>query len=318
MNAFRKLAVFLPALATTLNVASAQPVQHYPSHTVRIVVPFAAGSVTDMIARIISDAATKRWGRQVIVENRPGAAGTASVASAEPDGHTLLLAANAHAVYGAGSQNVSFDPIKDFTGITRVVSAPLCLVIGAQVPAKSLTELIELAKSKPGKLNFSSAGVGGAGYIGTLLFKEAAGIEIVHVPYRSGPDAMRALISGEAHMVFTPINLIREHVEAGKLRPLAVTSQIRIPQMPDVPTFEEAGLTFVYDAWYGLLAPAGVPRPIIEKINHDVLQILREPEIRSRFEAQALIAAGDTPDQFQSIIRDDAARFAPLLRREGN
>jgi tripartite-type tricarboxylate transporter receptor subunit TctC len=288
--------------------------QDYPNQRVTIVVPFGAGSVTDIMARILADEASKRWGQQVVVENRPGLAGTAAVAKAPPDGYTLMLTSNGHTVAALVNKNLPFDPVKDFAGITRVSSAPLYLIVNPEVPAKTLKELIDLAKAKPGTLNFSSPGLASTTFIAGALFRKAAGINIVHVPFKSAPDAVTAVVRGDAHMYFAPVNLSKEMAEAGKVRALAAVTAQRIPEMPNVPTFREAGLDYVYDSWFGLMAPAGVPRPIIDKINRDMVQIIKSPEVQAKLAAQFVIGVTDTPQQFDKIIKDETANLTEVFK----
>jgi len=308
----------LAFVAGTVVVPRESSAQNYPTQRVTIVVPFGAGSVTDIMARIIADEASKRWGQQVIVENRPGLAGTTGVAKAAPDGYTLMLTSNGHTVAALVNKNLSFDPVKDFAGVTRVSSAPLYLIVNPELPAKDLKELIALAKAKPGTLNFSSPGLASTTFIAGALFRKAAGINIVHVPFKSAPDAVTAVVRGDTQMYFAPVNLAKEMTEAGKVRAIAAVTPQRIPDMPDVPTFREAGLDFVYDSWFGLLVPAGIPRPIIEKINHDVVQILRAPEVETKLKQQFVLPVTDTPEQFDKIIRDETTNLTEVFKEITN
>jgi len=308
----------LAFVAGTVVVPRESSAQNYPTQRVTIVVPFGAGSVTDIMARIIADEASKRWGQQVIVENRPGLAGTTGVAKAAPDGYTLMLTSNGHTVAALVNKNLSFDPVKDFAGVTRVSSAPLYLIVNPELPAKDLKELIALAKAKPGTLNFSSPGLASTTFIAGALFRKAAGINTVHVPFKSAPDAVTAVVRGDTQMYFAPVNLAKEMTEAGKVRAIAAVTPQRIPDMPDVPTFREAGLDFVYDSWFGLLVPAGIPRPIIEKINHDVVQILRSPEVETKLMQQFVLPVTDTPEQFDKIIRDETTNLTEVFKEITN
>jgi tripartite-type tricarboxylate transporter receptor subunit TctC len=319
MTGFRVLLLAIGTLIAAVSGAPAETsAQNYPNQRVTIVVPFGAGSVTDIMARILADEASKLWGQQVIVENRPGLAGTAGVAKAAPDGYTLMLTSNGHTVAALVNKNLPFDPVKDFAGITRVSSVPLYLIVNPSLPAKDLKELIALAKAKPGTLNFSSPGLASTTFIAGALFRKAAGIDTVHVPFKSAPDAVTAVVRGDAQMYFAPVNLSKEMAEAGKVRAIAAVTPQRIPDMPDVPTFREAGLDFVYDSWFGLMAPAGVPRPIIEKINHDVVQILRSPETEAKLKQQFVLPVTDTPEQFDKIIRDETAKLTEVFKEITN
>jgi len=211
MTFFRALALALTFAGAALPNSSWA--QAFPTQRVTIVVPFGAGSVTDIMARILADETSRQWGQQVIVENRPGLAGTGAVAKAAADGYTLMLTSNGHTVAALVNKNLPFDPVKDFAGITRVSSAPLCLIVNPQVPAKSVKELLALAKAKPGTLNFSSAGLASTTFIAGAQFRRAAGIDIVHVPFKSAPDAVTAVVRGDAQMYFAPINLSKDMAE---------------------------------------------------------------------------------------------------------
>jgi tripartite-type tricarboxylate transporter receptor subunit TctC len=304
--------------AATVGAVIPATSQSFPSQRVTIVVPFGAGSVTDIMARIIGDEASKKWGQQVIIENRPGLAGTAGVAKAAPDGYTLMLTSNGHTVAALVNKNLPFDPVKDFAGITRVSSAPLFLILNPEVPAKDLKEVIAYAKTNPGKLNFSSPGLASTTFIAGALFRKAAGINIVHVPFKSAPDAVTAVIRGDAHMYFAPVNLAREYSEAGKVRAIAAATAERIPELPDVPTFKQAGLDYVYDSWFGLMAPAGVPRDIVNKLNKDIVAILQSPETKDKLAKQFVIGAADTPEAFDKIIKDETAHLTEVFKETTN
>ena len=286
--------------------------QGFPVQRVTIDVPFAAGSVTDILARILGEETSRRWGQQVIVENRPGIAGTLAVAKAAPDGYTLMLTSNGHTVSRLVNKSLAFDPVKDFAGITRVSSAPLCLIVNPDVPARNLKELIEIARAKPGTLNFASAGRASTTFLAGALFRKAAGINIVHVPFKAN-ETVTAVVRGDAQMYFAPLGTAKEMVDAGKVRPIAAATAERIPQLPDVPTFREAGLDYVYDSWFGLMTQAAVPREIVNKINGDVVAILQLPEVKAKLAAQFLVPASDTPEQFDSIIRDETAGLTKLF-----
>jgi len=314
-----KLLRFLCAAALGWLVASFATVlpgaaQNYPTQRVTIVVPFGAGSVTDIMARIVAEETSKVWGQQVIVENRPGLAGTAGVAKAAPDGYTLMLTSNGHTVAGLVNKNPPFDPVKDFVGITRVCSVPLFLIVPPDFPAKDVKEVIAQAKAKPGTLNFSSPGLASTTFIAGAQFRRAAGIDIVHVPFKSAPDAVTAVVRGDAHMYFAPVNLSKEMAEAGKVRAIASATAQRIPEMPNVPTFKEAGLDYVYDSWFGLMVPAGVPRDVVAKLNKDIVAILQSPEVKDKLAKQFVIGVTDTPEQFDKIIKDETANLTEVFK----
>jgi tripartite-type tricarboxylate transporter receptor subunit TctC len=291
--------------------------QSWPTQRVTIVVPFGAGSVTDILARIFADEMGKKWGQQVIVENRPGLAGTAAVAKAAPDGHTLMVTSNGHTVAGLVTKDAPFDPVKDFAGITRLGSAPLFLISHPGTPVKTLKEVIEFAKKEPGKLNFSSPGLASTTFIAGAQFRKAAGINIVHVPFRSAPDAVTAVIRGDAQLYFAPVNLAKEQSEAGKVIAIAAATAQRIPDMPNVPTFTEAGLPFVYDSWFGLMAPNGVPKPVLEKISKDWADTLKTPEMQAKLKSQFLIGVTDTPVAMDKIVKDETENLTKVFKEAG-
>jgi tripartite-type tricarboxylate transporter receptor subunit TctC len=299
--------------------ASAQtPAASYPNQMVRIVVPFSAGSATDLLARTVGDQLAERWKQQVIVENRPGMAGTAAVAKAPADGYTLMLTSNGHTVAGVLNKSLPFDPVKDFSGVSQVASVPLVLIVYPELPAKTLKEFIALAKEKPGALNFASPGLGSTTFIAGALFKTAAKIDLVHVPYKGAPESVTSVVRGDSHMYFTPANVGLELVSAGKVRALAVTTPKRLPTLPDVPTFAEAGLPeFSYDSWFGVMAPTGVPAAILQKASREIAEILKTPDIEGRLSKQGITAVFNTPEEFDKIIRADTARFAEVFKDAG-
>jgi tripartite-type tricarboxylate transporter receptor subunit TctC len=298
------------SLAATISGASAQD---YPKQTVRIVVPFGPGSTTDLLARIIGDKLAERWGQPVIVENRPGVAGTASVARSTPDGYTLMLTSNGHTIIGALNRSLSFDPVKDFAGITKVATLPIVLVVPPALPAKNLAELTALAKSKPGGLSFSSAGVASASYLAGELYKQSAKIEIVHVPYKSGTESLTSTARGDTQMNVNVLTPVLEFIKTDRVRAIAVAAPKRSPAIPDVPTFAEAGL-FDYDAWFGFMAPANTPAAILNKVSQDIAQVLATPEIQTRMERQAIFLGSSTPAQMDATLKADTERYNKVLQ----
>src|SRR6185437_14997943 len=259
----------------------------------------------DILARIFAEDMARHWKQQVIVENRPGLAGTAAVAKSAADGYTLMLTSNGHTVAGLVSKDAPFDPVKDFAGITRVGSAPLFLITSPTLPVKTLKDVIDLAKKEPGKLNFSSPGLASTTFIAGALFRKAAGINIVHVPFKSAPDAVTAVMRNDAQLYFAPVNLARDQSKAGKVKAIAAATAKRLPEMPDTPTFTEAGLPFVYDSWFGLLTPRGVPKPILEKIAKDWADALKTPEMQEKLKKQFLIGVADTPAAMDKRIAEE-------------
>ena len=304
------------AAASILSTAPGSA-QSYPTQRVTIVVPFGAGSVTDILARIFADEMSRRWNQQVIVENRPGMAGTGAVAKSTPDGYTLMVTSNGHTVSGLVTKNPPFDPVKDFAGITRLGSVPLFLISHPEVPAKTLKEVIALAKAQPGKLNFSSPGLASTTFIAGALFRKAAGVDIQHVPFRSAPDAVTAVIRGDAQFYFAPVNLARDQSEAGKVRAIAAATAARIPELPNIPTFTEAGLPFVYDSWFGLMTQAAVPPAIRDQISKDWAEALKTPEMKAKIAAQFMIAVTDTPADFDKRIKAETDNLTLIFKEAG-
>jgi tripartite-type tricarboxylate transporter receptor subunit TctC len=292
--------------------------QSYPAKTVSIVVPFGAGSITDGLARVLADKWSTMWKQTVIVENKPGLPGTASVAKSAPDGHTLMVTSNGHTIAAVINKNISFDPVKDFAGVTVIASVPLVAIVPADLPAKTLKEFIALASASPGKLNFSSAGIASTSFLSAEIFRQQAKINIVHVPYKGVPDAMTAVIRGDVQMYFAPIPNARELSAAGKVRALAINSDKRAPQLPDVPTIAEAAVPdYRYESWFGLMAPAGTPRGILTKISQDTATVLSMADVREKLTAYGSIPAPTTPEQFDAIIKSDTERYGKVLRDAG-
>jgi tripartite-type tricarboxylate transporter receptor subunit TctC len=287
----------------------------YPTQAVKIVVPFSAGSMTDLLARVIADKLQQRWNKEVIVENRPGLAGTSTTAKATADGYTLVLTSNGHTVIGHLNKNLSFDPMKDFVGVTQVATTPLIMVVPPDSTPKTVKDLIEMARAKPGALNYSSAGLGSTTGIAGALFKQVTNTDIVHVPFKGLPETHTAIIRGDVALGFSFFAAAGDLIQSGKVRALAVTGPRRLDVLPDVPTFREAGVPeFEYDSWFGILALAGTPKEIVAKVSQDVAQVLQMPEVKSRFEPQGAFLVSTAPDQFDQILKNDAQRYAGLFK----
>lgn len=305
------------ALAFANFGASAQA--PYPNQVVRIVVPFSAGSATDLLARAVGDKLSEKWKQQVVVENRPGLAGTTSAAKSAADGYTLMLTSNGHTVAGAVNKNLQFDPVKDFAGITPIATIPLVLIINPDIPAKNVKEFIDLAKAKPGSMNFASPGLGSTTFIAGALFRQSAGVDLVHVPYKGAPESNMSVVRGDSHMYFTPANTALELMQSGKVRALAVATAQRVPSMPDVPTLAESGLSnFSYDSWFGLMAPAGTPAAIIDKINKDTVEALTDSALQDRMAKQGgVVVIHSSPAKFDEMIRSDTDRYGKIFEAAG-
>jgi tripartite-type tricarboxylate transporter receptor subunit TctC len=302
-------------LAGGLGFASAQDAGKYPEQLVRIVVPFSAGSMTDIIARMVAEKLQQRWNKEVLVENRPGLAGTSSVAKAAADGYTLMLSSNGHTVIGHLNKNLAFDPVRDFVGVTQVATTPLILTVPPDSVPKNVKELIELARSKPGELNYSSAGLGSTTGIAGALFRQTTNTDIVHVPFKGLPETHTAIIRGDVALGFSFFAAAGDLVQGGRLRALAVTGPERLRVLPDVPTFKEAGVPeFEYDSWFGVLAPAGTAKAIVDKASRDIGEVVQMPDVKARFEPQGVVLISTSPERFDQILKDDVQRYANLFK----
>lgn len=294
----------------------------YPSKPVRIVVPFTPGSATDIIARVVQPRLAERWGRPVVIDNRPSAGGIVActtVAEATPDGHTLMVTgsnfAGSAALYAG---KLPYDAVKDFSGVTQFATTPLVLVVGPSLGVKSMKELIALAREKKGQLNFASTGLGSGPHYGAELFKLAAGIGAVHVPYRGSPETLTDVMSGRVQFVLSPVLAASPLVRSGRVLALGVTTVERAPALPDVPTIAEAGLPgFEYKGWYGMLAPGKTPRKIINALNAETGRILDMPEIRERIASQGAAAKSSTPEAFDKLVRDEIATRTKVWKAAG-
>lgn len=298
--------------------ASAQAPAKFPDQPVRILVPFSPGSVTDLLARTISDKLSERWGQPVIVENRPGIAGTGAAAKAAPDGHNLMLTSNGHTIIGLVNKTLTFDPVADFTGVIRIASMPTIMIVPPDMPVSTLKEFVDYVRGRPKQLNFASSGLASTAFIGAELFRQTAKLDMTHVPYKGSPEAQTAVIRNDAQMFFTLWNVGSDLIQAGKLKALAVTADKRLPTLPNVPTFAEAGMPeFSYDAWFGLLAPSGTPAAIVNKINADVAAVIALPDVQQRLAQQGVTFAPNQASAFNATIASDAARFKKMFAEAG-
>jgi len=296
--------------------------QTYPTKTVRLVVPFSPGGSTDVTARILAQKLTEAWRQQVIVDNRAGAGGNIgaeSVARATPDGYTLLLATTGvmainHKLY----KSLSYDSLKDLAPVTQIGGLPLILIVHPSLPAKSVKDLVAMAKAKPGALSFASSGVGSATHMTAELFRMMAGVDMVHIPYKGSGQAMTDLISGQVGVAFDQITSSIGHVQSGKLRALAVTSAKRFPSVPNLPTVAEAGVTgYESVSWNGIAAPARTPREIIDRIQGEVARALQQPDMKERFLKDGIEPIGSTPEQFAAHIRSERGKWEKVVDRAG-
>ena len=299
--------------------ASAQP---YPNRPLRIVVPFPPGGGTDIGTRIVAQKLQEAWGQAVIVENKPGAAGivgTELTAKSAPDGYTFMMGnIGTHAINVSLYKKLAYDPVRDFAPVSMVADLPLLLLVHPSVPANSVKELIALAKSQPGKLNFSSSGAGGSMHVAAELFKSMAGVDMVHIPYKGGAPAVADLLSGQVALSFSTVLETIQHVKAGKVRALAVTNDHRSIALPDLPTIAEAGLPgYQSISWLALFAPAGTPKDIVNKVSAESVRILKLPDVKERLLAQGAEPIGSTPEQLAATLAADIAKYAKVIRESG-
>jgi tripartite-type tricarboxylate transporter receptor subunit TctC len=291
--------------------------QAYPNQVVRIIVPFSAGSITDGLARILADKLGDLWKQQVIVENRPGLPGTTAVAKSAPDGYTLMLTSNGHTIASAINKSIQYDPVKDFAGVSRVAAVPLVAIVPPDFPGKTLKDFIAAANEKPGQLNFSSAGIASTSYLSAEILKQDAKINIQHVPYKGAPEATTAVIRNDVQMYMAPIPSTQELTATGKVKALAINSAKRVPQLPDVPTVAETLPNYKYESWFGVLAPAGTPQPILTKVSEDIAKVLEMPDVREKLLAQGSIPSPTTPAEFDAINKADTERYGKILKDAG-
>lgn len=299
----------------------AQDAASYPNRPVRIVVGFAPGGATDIVARLFAQKLQDAFGQPVVVENKAGAGsniGAEQVQRSAPDGYTLLLATIANATNMSIYKNLTYDTVRDFAPVIHLMSAPSVLVVSNSTPANNLQELIALAKAKPGQLTFASSGSGGSPHLAGEMLKMRAGIDIIHIPYKGAAPAMADVISGTVSMGFKTALSAIPQMQAGKVKPIAVASRSRLAQIPNVPTVAEAGLSdFEVSSWNGLMAPAKTPADIVAKLNRECLKILAMPDIREKFAAQAAVPVGGSPEQFGAYIRGEIERWAQVVRASG-
>ena len=298
--------------------ATAAVAQGYPNKSLRIVVPFPPGAGTDMFARVIAAKLSESFGQAVVVDNKAGGGatiGTDFAAKSAPDGYTLLLSTASHAINPAVYTKLPYDTLKDFVTITQVANVPTVLVVHPSVPANSLKELVALAKAKPGELNFGSSSSGTVFHLAGELLKSMAGIDMVHVPFRGGGPALIALIGGQVQVLFETTLTVIPHVKAGKMKALAVGSLQRTASMPDVPTLAESGYPdFSAENWYGVYAPAGTPRDIVMKLNHEIVKALNMPDVKERFTSQGADIIANTPEQHAAFLKAEMEKWARIAK----
>ncbi len=294
--------------------------ERFPNKTVRIIVPFVAGSQVDLVAREIQRRVQDIWGQAVIVDNRPGAGGTVgsrSVANADPDGYTLLFTSASHAINPTLYKKLPYDTLKDFRGVTFATSVPNVLVVAPSLGVKNVPELLKLIRGKPGALNFASAGVGSGTHFNGEMFKAMARLDIVHVPYKGTGDALVDTAAGRSALYWSPLGLTLPFIRDNKLIPLAVSTATRAAVMPDVPVISDFVPGCVYDHWYGMTAPAKTPQAVVDKIAADVGRVLRHPEVIKSLADQGVATAPGTPAEFERFILSEIDRLGAVVKNAG-
>jgi tripartite-type tricarboxylate transporter receptor subunit TctC len=309
--AFISVAVAAPALA-----------QNYPAKPIKIVIAQAPGSATDVISRVVGNRLSEALGQPIVVEARPGAGGavgTEAAARSAPDGYTLFMANNStHGSNPALYPKLPYDAVNDFAPISMVASVPYVLVVEPALQVNSVQDLVALAKSRPGKMNYASAGNGSTHQFCAELLKSSAGIDLVHIPYKGSPPGITALMAGEVSLMFANLTDIGSQIRAGRVKPLAVTTLKRAELLPNVPTMVEAGVPdFEITSWFGLLAPAGTPAPIVARLNAEAVKVLAREDVRSTLGAQGLNVASSSPEQFAAHIKSEIARFTRIAKTAG-
>ena len=292
--------------------------QAYPSKTIKIVVPFTAGSATDIMARVVGEKLQAAWGQPVVVENRPGAGGTlgaTQVAKSEADGHTLLVVSTGHVVNPVLYSGIQYDTLGDFAGVSPLAALPSMLVVGAGSPINTVAELLAAARAQPGALNYASAGVGSATHVNAEKFRAMANLQITHIPFKGTPETIVEVSTGRADFMFTPILASLPAVRENRLRAIAVSTSKRSSALPNVPTVAESGLPgFVFDFWIGMLAPSKTPKPVLAKLNGEIARILALPEVKERMNTLGAEPMPMSPEQFDAYIKDEFNTLGAVMR----
>lgn len=289
----------------------------YPVKPIRIISPYAPGGTTDIMARLIGPKLTESWGQPVIVDNRPGGntiIGSEALVKSPPDGYTLLSILTSHVIV-PNLAPTPYDVIKDFAGVATIASTQLVLVVHPSIPAKNLQELVALAKSKPGQLNYGSGGSGTVTHLAGEFFNMQAGVKTQHIPYKGSAQALTDLMGGQVHMYYSPPIVALPHIKSGRLKAIALTGDSRLGALPGIPTAVESGLKgFVLNIWYGLLAPAATPAAILTRLNHEVGKALALPDLREKLTSQGMAPYISTPEQFAALIKADHAKFQRIIK----
>lgn len=315
-----KLGRAIAAIVLTCSTTAAWS-QAFPSKPMRVIVPWPPGGGTDIFARSIGQKLTESWGQQVIVDNRPGAAGNigAQLASkAAADGYTLLLATITLATSPSLYKSLGYDPLRDLEPVTLIAGVPHVLVVHPSLPVKSVRELIALAKARPGELNYASAGIGSPFHLAAELFNLLAGVKMNHVSYKGGGPAVVAVIGGQVQVTFANLLAVLPHVQGGKLRALGITSATRSSAAPSLPTIAESGLkAYDFTSWFGMLTPAGAPKDVVQKLNDGIVRVLKSPELKERLTRDGADIIASTPQEFSAYMRSETVKWAKVIKEAG-
>jgi tripartite-type tricarboxylate transporter receptor subunit TctC len=314
-------ALAIAVLGKFPSALAAEGAKDYPSRTVKIVVSYSAGGSNDIVARAVAAELSQQLGQSFIVENRAGASGTIGadmVAKSPPDGYTLFMGAGAHTLAPALFKQLPYDIVNDFAPVSIAATSSYVLVVNPSVPARTVPELVALAKSEPGKLNYASAGKGTPLHLAAELFKSMTHTDIVHVPYGGDTPALIDLMSGNVQLAFMSVSSTAPQIEAGKLRALAVTGAQRASALPNLPTLQELGFTgYDIGTWWGLFAPAGTPPDIVQKLNDAMRKVVQTPSVKDRFAPHGLDATSDSPQEFAAFVKDETERYARIAKIAG-
>ena len=313
----RAFGAVLVLSATTATASAQAPAQNWPTRTIRMIVPYTPGGYTDMMARLVSEKIAASLGQSIVIENKPGAnaaIGTDVVAKAAPDGYTFGTVIAAHSVNPTLKPNLPYNTEKDFTYVSLMSIAPLILIATPSLPAKNMQEFIALAKAKPGQLNFASSGIGAAAHLTMEMLKSREGISLQHVPYKGTAGALQDTVGGQINVMFDIIGPLMEQVRAGNARALGVASKERVPAAGDTPTMIEQGVKdFTSGTWAGIVAPAGVPKEIVDRMAAETKKALADPDLRKKLEQQGIVPMGTTPEEFRTFVAEEIARWRQVI-----
>ena len=309
------------ALAIVLGCAGGAPAQGWPNRPIRMIVPYTPGGYTDLMARLVGQKISEALGQPVIFENKPGAnaiIGTDVVAKAAPDGYTFGTVIAAHAVNATLNPKLPYDTLKDFSYVSLMSVAPLIMIAHPSLPANNVQELIALAKAKPGQLNFASSGVGAAAHLTMEMFKSRTGIDMLHIPYKGTAGALQDTIGGRINMMFDVVGPLMPQVRSGNAKAIVVTAKERIPAAPDVPTMAEQGVPdFVSGTWAGIIAPAGTPKEIVDRVAAEARKALADPALKEKLVEQGIVAVGSTPEEFRAFVEEEITRWSKVITDAG-